>query len=254
MYKFRSMVNGAEHMLEELEHANEASGPIFKMRSDPRVTRFGKFLRSTSIDELPQLWNVLRGDMSLVGPRPMTVRDVSLFEQAALMRRFRDDRPADICFARGTFNAHPYVMGAMAEFLDHLDAPDTLALYRGLDAAWDARAAGLNRALAEAGVPVSVANLSSIWTVCYTRPSRYNWMLQFYLRAAGLALGWIGTGRLIFSLDYDDAAFAEVARRFVQACEAMQDDGWWWAGEATDRGIRHSILREMVARRAGKEG
>ncbi len=88
MMKFRSMVHNAEHLLPHLEHANEAVGPIFKMKDDPRVTKFGKFLRSTSLDELPQLWNVIRGDMSLVGPRPMSVRDVSLFSQAALMRRF----------------------------------------------------------------------------------------------------------------------------------------------------------------------
>jgi len=88
MFKFRSMVQDAEHLQSGLEHANEAVGPIFKMQDDPRVTRFGRILRKTSLDELPQLWNVLRGDMSLVGPRPMSVRDVALFDHASLMRRF----------------------------------------------------------------------------------------------------------------------------------------------------------------------
>ena len=69
---------------------------------------------------------------------------------------------------------------------------------------------------------MQVANLSSIWTVCYTRPSRYNWMLQYYLRAEGLALSWVGTGRLIFSLNYTDADFDAVADRFVAAAKAMQ--------------------------------
>ena len=69
---------------------------------------------------------------------------------------------------------------------------------------------------------MQVANLSSIWTVCYTRPSRYNWMLQYYLRAEGLALSWVGTGRLIFSLNYTEADFEAVAERFVAAAKAMQ--------------------------------
>jgi len=86
--KFRTMVVNAEKLLPSLEHANEAAGPIFKIKEDPRVTRFGKFLRTTSLDELPQLWNVLIGEMSMVGPRPMSVRDVALFNDATLLKRF----------------------------------------------------------------------------------------------------------------------------------------------------------------------
>ena len=88
MYKFRSMVENASELMAQLEDQNEAVGPIFKIRRDPRVTAVGRILRTSSVDELPQLWNVLIGDMSLVGPRPMTVRDVSLFSEATLMRRF----------------------------------------------------------------------------------------------------------------------------------------------------------------------
>src|SRR5450432_3402044 len=131
--------------------------------------------------------------------------------RSALMKRFRDERPGDICFARGTFNSHPYVMGAMQEFLQRLDEPEIRALYRDLDTVWDRRAQRLNQRLRDEQLPVAVANLSSIWTVCYTQPSRYNWMLQFYLRAEGLALSWVGTGRLIFSLNYTDADFESVA-------------------------------------------
>ncbi|NIJ31920.1 aminotransferase class III-fold pyridoxal phosphate-dependent enzyme [Sphingomonas oligoaromativorans] len=173
--------------------------------------------------------------------------------RAALMKRYRDDRPVDICFARGTFNSHPYVMGAMNAFLRALDTDEGRALYEGADDLWNGRAALLNAKLAEAGVPVSVSNLSSIWTVGYTQPSRYNWMLQYYLRAEGLALSWVGTGRLIFSLNYTDADFAEVVERFVKAAKAMQADGWWWNDPAvTNRMIRRSILKEMWAARRAK--
>jgi exopolysaccharide biosynthesis polyprenyl glycosylphosphotransferase len=88
MYKFRSMVANAPQLMAQLEERNEAVGPIFKIRKDPRITPLGQILRSTSIDELPQLWNVLIGNMSLVGPRPMSIRDVSRFSAATLMRRF----------------------------------------------------------------------------------------------------------------------------------------------------------------------
>ena len=161
-----------------------------------------------------------------------------------LMKRFRDDRPADICFARGTFNSHPYVMAAMQEFLRHLDQESTRELYRDLDEVWNRRAEQLNRRLLENGLPVEVANLSSIWTVCYTQPSRYNWMLQYYLRAEGLALSWIGTGRLIFSLNYTDADFEAVADRFVRAAKAMQRDGWWWTERRNDQQVDQAAHSE----------
>ncbi len=163
------------------------------------------------------------------------------------MRRYRDDRPADICLARGTFNAHPYVMGAMHEFLRRFDTPEVQALYDGIDERWNARTAELNDMLAREDLPARVANMSSIWTVNYTRPCRYNWMLQYYLRAEGIALSWVGTGRLLFSLNYTDADFAEVARRFVAAARAMQRDGWWWsAPSATNNSIRRRIFREIL--------
>jgi len=80
MYKFRSMVNNAEMLRAELEVYNEMSGPVFKMKDDPRVTPFGRFMRKTSVDELPQLWNILRGDMSLVGPRPPIPSEVQHYD------------------------------------------------------------------------------------------------------------------------------------------------------------------------------
>ena len=96
LYKFRTMVPDAEAKLAEIEHLNEVTGPVFKIKDDPRLTPVGKFLRKTSIDELPQLINVLRGEMSLVGPRPMALRDYEGFDQDWQRRRF-SVRPGITC-------------------------------------------------------------------------------------------------------------------------------------------------------------
>lgn len=165
-----------------------------------------------------------------------------------LMKRYREDRPGEICFARGTFNSHPYVMAAMQVFLERLETASIRELYRDMDACWNRRAADLNRALRAAGVPVQVAHLATVWTVLYSEPSRYNWMFQFYLRAEGLALSWVGTGRLIFSLDFPEEVFREVVDRFVRAAVRMKSDGWWWQQDGvTNRAIRRRLLRETVA-------
>jgi glutamate-1-semialdehyde 2,1-aminomutase len=170
-----------------------------------------------------------------------------------LMKRYSDDHPLDICFARGTFNSHPSVMGAMNEFLVRLATPEIGCLYENLDARWDSRAQDLNRRLTSEQLPVRIANFSSVWTVCYTTPSRYNWMLQYYLRAEGLALSWIGTGRIIFSLDYTDQDFEEVKDRFVAAAKAMRDDGWWWVdSERRQVSIKRQILRETISHLFGR--
>ena len=163
------------------------------------------------------------------------------------MRRFNEKHPADICFARGTFNAHPAVMGAMSAFLDALKTPEIKALYDGLDEKWNGRARRFNETMTQHGLPLQAANMSSVWTLFYTQPSRYNWMLQYYLRRHGLALSWVGTGRLIFSLNYSDDDFAAVLQKFVLAAQQMQADGWWWdSPELSNKRIRRRILKETL--------
>jgi glutamate-1-semialdehyde 2,1-aminomutase len=175
----------------------------------------------------------------------------------ALMRRFRDDFPADVCFARGTFNSHPVVMATMNEFLVHLNRSEVRETYHNLDLRWNARARQINTLLEADALPVRVANMTSVFTTLYLEPSRYNWMLQYYLRASGLALPWIGTGRFIFSHDLGDADFSEIATRFAGAARAMRDDGWWWKGAAlTNRSIKRRVLGEVlgaVALRAARQ-
>lgn len=96
MYKFRSMVVDAEELRKKMDHMNEMSGPMFKMKDDPRITQIGKFIRKTSIDELPQLVNILKGEMSLVGPRPSLPSEVAKFE-AWMMKRL-EVLPGLTCF------------------------------------------------------------------------------------------------------------------------------------------------------------
>jgi glutamate-1-semialdehyde 2,1-aminomutase len=168
--------------------------------------------------------------------------------RADLMRRFRDDRPADVCFARGTFNSHPYVMGAMYEFLQYLATPEAQRLLGEADALWSWRAEVLNQRLEAADLPVRVAALGSVWTFTYQMPSRYHWMLQYYLCQEGLTLSWVGTGRLIFSLDYTAEEFAMVVDRIVAAATRMQQSGWWWQPSvpAPRSAVRWQLAREML--------
>ena len=170
-----------------------------------------------------------------------------------LMRRFRDDRAADICFARGTFNSHPYVMTAMNEFLRHVDGESTQETWRDIDARWTARANAINQRFAAAAIPVRLANMTSVWVTCYPDPGRYHWMYQFYLRAAGIRTAWIGTGRMILSHDLATADLREIGDRMLAAADAMQADGWWWRDPALSaREIKRQILRESVSAFRGR--
>jgi glutamate-1-semialdehyde 2,1-aminomutase len=167
------------------------------------------------------------------------------------MKRYRSERPADICFARGTFNAHPHVMGAMSVFLEKIERPEFSNVYTDLDQTWNLRREKFNQVMIDKGLPLRAANMSSVWSLYYTDTSRYNWMLQYYLRSQGLALSWVGTGRLIFSLNYSDAEFEEVLKRFIAACEAMKSAHWFWAPEGlTNKLIRRSILKEMFFKKS----
>ncbi len=169
------------------------------------------------------------------------------------MRRYRPEAPADVCFARGTFNAHPYVMTAMNEFLQHIELPEARAMYTNLDATWEGRAADLNTRLERAGYPVRVGAFTAIWSTTYTQPGRYHWMFQYYLRAAGIMPAWIGTGRFIFSHATTDAEFEDIARRFVSAAEAMAADGWWWTNaELTTQEIKRTVSRELLRALLGR--
>jgi glutamate-1-semialdehyde 2,1-aminomutase len=170
-----------------------------------------------------------------------------------LMRRFSERRAADICFARGTFNAHPYVMTAMNEFLRHIDDPATQATWRNIDTRWDERLDAINARFDTAELPIHFVNMTSIWATCFTVPGRYHWMYQFYLRAAGIQMGWIGTGRFILSHDLTDDDIRAIGDRLLSAAEAMRDDGWFRNNPAlTAKAIKRRILRESLSAARGR--
>jgi glutamate-1-semialdehyde 2,1-aminomutase len=167
--------------------------------------------------------------------------------KAAWMRRFREDKPADICFARGTFNAHPYVMGAMNVFLRFLDTAEAQNLYDQSGAVWRTRLEQVNAALKKSGYPLEFAGIETVWTLLYHLPSRYNWMLQFYLRKQGIALSWVGTGRFIFNLSLSQADFDAFVQGLLDACEHMKADGWWWTDpSANPSRIQRGLLWELL--------
>lgn len=173
--------------------------------------------------------------------------------KAELMQRYRADKPTDICFARGTFNSHPYVMGAMNAFLKRIFLPEYLIEPNRLDKQWNTRARIMNEALKEAGIPVQVANMTSVFVPLYTQPNRFNWLYQYYLRAEGLTLPWIGTGRFIFSQNYSDEEFYNVIERMVAAGHRMTTDGWFWASsELTNKAIKRDVLKELLKAKFGK--
>ena len=167
--------------------------------------------------------------------------------QAHLMKRFKKDSPADISFARGTFNSHPYVMGAMNEFLNRIQSPEIQNMYQNIEQTWNERVATFNTKLLAANLPIKINNMHTVLSILYTKPCRYNWMLQFYLRDAGLELSWLGSGRMIMSFNFTDNDFDEVVNCFIKAAQQMEADGWWWQSPAlTNKAIKQQFLLDML--------
>ncbi|HTO55566.1 MAG TPA: aminotransferase class III-fold pyridoxal phosphate-dependent enzyme [Myxococcota bacterium] len=171
-----------------------------------------------------------------------------------LMRRFDPELPMRIAYVVGTFSAHPLVMGAMNEFLTWITSGEADALYADADARCGAWAQETNRDLAHAKLPLRVVRSATIWTVLFTQPGRYNWLLQYYLRAEGLTLSWVGTGRCLVSLDFEPGDFDDLRHRLVRAADAMRRDGWWPAEAdqpGLERRMRRALVRELVGSLVG---
>jgi glutamate-1-semialdehyde 2,1-aminomutase len=163
-----------------------------------------------------------------------------------LMRRFDPARPMRIAYVVGTFSAHPAVMGAMNEFLRWVVQPDASKLYAESNQRCSEWVRSTNQALASAALPVRVVNLATVWTVLFKEPSRYNWLLQYYLRAEGVILSWVGTGRCLSSLDFKDEDYHDLQLKLVSAVQKMKNDAWWLT--ATEYPGREKIMRANLVR------
>ncbi len=167
----------------------------------------------------------------------------------ALMKRYKEKQPVHISFARGTFNSHPLVMATMNEFLNKITSEEIISSYKNVDVFWDARVDVLNKKLSNNNLPVKIVNMVSVWTILFSIPSRYNWMYQFYLRAQGLAISWVGSGRIIMSHDFSENDYNIVMKKIVSAAENMKADGWWWENTAlTNKVIKRQVARELLTK------
>src|SRR5215472_15132380 len=166
-----------------------------------------------------------------------------------LMARFDPDHPMRIAYVIGTFSAHPVVMGAMNEFLNWLAQPSTAMEYATANQRCAAWARETNQLLLDSSLPVRVMQLATIWTVLFKEPGRYNWLLQYYLRAEGITLSWVGTGRCMTSLDFSEEDYRNLQSRIIRAAQSMKTDGWWLDEKqqpGREKTMRAHLMREMV--------
>jgi len=159
------------------------------------------------------------------------------------MTRADPAKAARVAYVIGTFAGHPAVMGSMNAFLKWHKQADTPKVYEAMHTRIDQFIKEANAAFKANDYPIELANWFSVWSMMYTKPGRYHWMLQYYMRDAGVALSWVGTGRLLFSLDWTDAHYKELLEKMLAACEEMKKGGWW---EAPRVNVKMAVSREFV--------
>jgi glutamate-1-semialdehyde 2,1-aminomutase len=167
----------------------------------------------------------------------------------ALMRRFDPEHPMRVAYVVGTFSGHPTVMGAMNEFLQWVTDAGTPGLYDEMNERCAHWAQATNHALSDAGLPVRVVHLGTVWTILFIEPGRYNWLLQYYLRAQGVTLSWVGTGRCLGTMDFTEKDYSALQTKLVDAAAAMQADGWWLGADdpRREKTMRLRLIRDMLA-------
>ncbi|HZA57120.1 MAG TPA: hypothetical protein VE616_22955, partial [Candidatus Udaeobacter sp.] len=144
---------------------------------------------------------------------------------------------------------HPPVMGAMNEFLHWVTEPETARLYQEMNQRCSDWVGSTNEQLAAASLPVRVMHLGTVWTVLFKEPSRYNWLLQYYLRAEGVTLSWVGTGRCLTSMDFTVEDYQALQETLVQAARNMKQDGWWLDAKQfpeREKVMKRKLIQELA--------
>eukprot|EP00937_MAST-01D_sp_MAST-1D-sp2_P005211 g5211.t1 len=164
-----------------------------------------------------------------------------------LMRRTDPTKPMRVSYVIGTFSAHPLTMGSMNQFLKWVTSKAAAKQYTDMERKVVLWCVETNKLFEKEDVPLRVASYSTVWTMIYQMPGRYHWLLQYFLRAEGVALSWVGTGRLNFSLDFNDADLKELQGRMLKACNRMKEGGWWWQDEKRPGYVlKLKLVREIV--------
>merc|ERR1712151_464357 len=162
-----------------------------------------------------------------------------------LMARGDARKAARVNYVIGTFAGHPFVMGTMNAFLRWLDTPETHALYDKMHNDINDFISSANKAFLEKDYPIKLVNWFSVWTILYTTPGRYHWMFQYYLKDEGVNLSWVGTGRLLFSLNWEMSDYDRLLQRILAACEAMKQGRWWEPVSNPSKNIKGNLMMEM---------
>ena len=165
--------------------------------------------------------------------------------KTSLMRRFDPNHPMRLAYVIGTFSAHPHVMGAMNEFLHWVTNPQTAQLYNEANQHCTEWASSINKEFAERTLPLRIVNLTTVWTILFQQPGRYNWLLQYYLRAEGVTLSWVGTGRCLSNMAVTPEHYAELHTKLITAASRMKQDGWWLGG--LDQPERRRAMKSRLA-------
>lgn len=160
-----------------------------------------------------------------------------------LMARGDAKKAARINYVIGTFAGHPFVMATMNAFLRWLKKDETVKSYDLMAQNIDRFIAQANKTFKEKSYPIELTNWFSVWSILYTEPGRYHWMFQYYLKDAGVNLSWVGTGRLLFSLEWQEADYDRLLERLLVACEAMKQGGWW---EPPVANIKTKLMGEIL--------